>query len=67
MSQKDITEKTLFAYNDVFADVVNALLLSGEQVIAEKELVDQTPRAAYKADGVVRDIERDVAKLLRTC
>ena len=62
MSQKDITEKTLFAYNDVFADVVNALLFSGEQVIAEKELVDQTPRAAYKADGVVRDIERDVAK-----
>ena len=67
MSQKDITEKTLFAYNDVFADVVNALLFSGEQVIAEKELVDQTPRAAYKADGAVRDIERDVAKLLRTC
>ena len=62
MSQKDITEKTLFAYNDVFADVVNALLFNGEQVIAEKELVDQTPRAAYKADGVVRDIERDVAK-----
>jgi hypothetical protein len=67
MSQKDITEKTLFAHNDVFADVVNALLFSGEQVIAEKELVDQTPRAAYKADGVIRDIERDVAKLLRTC
>ena len=67
MSQKDITEKTLFAYNDVFADVVNALLFSGEQVIAEKELVDQTPRATYKADGVIRDIERDVAKLLRTC
>ena len=67
MSQKDITEKTLFVYNDVFADVVNALLFSGEQVIAEKELVDQTPRAAYKADGVVRDRERDVAKLLRTC
>ena len=58
MSQKDITEKTLFAYNDVFADVVNALLFNGEQVIAEKELVDQTPRAAYKADGVIRDIER---------
>jgi hypothetical protein len=27
MSQKDITEKMLFTYNDVFADVVNALLL----------------------------------------
>ena len=30
--------------------------------ITEKTLVDQTPRAAYKADGVIRDIERDVAK-----
>ena len=62
MSQKDITEKMLFTYNDVFADVVNALLFNGEQVIAEEELVDQTPRVAYKADGVIRDIERDVAK-----
>ena len=62
MSQKDITEKMLFTYNDVFADVVNALLFKGEQVIAEEELVDQAPRAAYKADGVIRDIERDVAK-----
>ena len=31
-------------------------------MIAEEELVDQAPRAAYKADGVIRDIERDVAK-----
>ena len=62
MSQKDITEKMLFSYNDVFADVVNALLFNGEQVIAEEELADQTPRAAYKADGIIRDIERDVAK-----
>ena len=62
MSQKDITEKMLFTYNDVFADVVNALLFKREQVIAEEELVDQAPRAAYKADGVIRDIERDVAK-----
>ena len=62
MSQKDITEKMLFTYNDVFADVVNALLFKGEQVIAEEELVDQAPRAAYKTDGVIRDIERDVAK-----
>ncbi len=43
MSQKDITEKMLFTYNDVFADVVNALLFKGEQVIAEEELVDQAP------------------------
>jgi hypothetical protein len=48
MSQKDITEKTLFAYNDVFADVVNALLFSGEQVIAEKELLIKRPGRLIK-------------------
>ena len=32
MGAKDITEKTLEAYNDVFADIVNVLAFQGEQV-----------------------------------
>ena len=62
MAEKDIAEKMLESYNDVFADIVNGLLFNGEQVIHPDELEDQAPRAAYKADGKLRDIERDVAK-----
>lgn len=62
LAGKDITEKILEAYNDVFADIVNVLLFDGAQVLKPEELTDQAPRAAYKADGKIREIERDVAK-----
>lgn len=62
MGQKDIGEKVLESFNDVFADIVNVLLFNGEPVITETELEEQAPRYAYKADGVYREIERDVAK-----
>ncbi len=62
MAQKDISEKILESYNDVFSDIVNVLLFDGKQVLSADELEDQAPRAAYKADGKLREIERDVAK-----
>ena len=62
MAEKDITEKILEEHNDVFADIVNVLLFNGKEVIRAEELEAQTPRAAYKADGRIREIERDVAK-----
>ena len=62
MAEKDIAEKILEAYNEVFADIVNVLLFNGKEVIKPDELVEQAPRAAYKADGRLREIERDVAK-----
>ena len=62
MAEKDITQKILESYNDVFADIVNVLLFDGEQVIHPDELEDQAPRSAYKADGKIREMERDVAK-----
>ena len=46
----------------MFADIVNVLLFHGKEVIKPDELVEQAPRAAYKADGILREIERDVAK-----
>ena len=63
MGEKDIAEKTLESYNDVFADIVNGLLFQGEKVISEEELEDHAPRSHYKADGRLREIERDVSKL----
>ena len=60
--EKDITEKTLEAYNDVFADIINVFMFNGRRVIKEEELTDAKARSYYKADGKVREQERDVAK-----
>lgn len=62
MAEKDISEKILESYNEVFADIVNVLLFDGEQVINPADLTDQAPRSAYKTDGKLREVERDVAK-----
>ena len=43
-------------------DIVNVLLFKGRKVLSEEELEDQAPRAYYKADGKIHEIERDVAK-----
>lgn len=59
---KDVAEKILESYNDVFSDIVNVLLFNGKEVVASDELEDQAPRSWYKADGKVREMERDVAK-----
>ena len=62
MAKKDMTEKTLEALNDVFADIVNGLLFKGEQVLREDDLTDAQPFSMYKADGKLHEQERDVAK-----
>lgn len=62
MAEKDITEKTLESYNDVFADVMNGLLFQGKQLVKENELIDAQSRSFYKADGKIREQERDVSK-----
>ena len=63
MAGKDVTEKTLEAYGDVFADIVNGLLFSGEQVLTEQSLTDAQPFSMYKEDGSkLHEQERDVAK-----
>ncbi|MBQ0050977.1 MAG: Rpn family recombination-promoting nuclease/putative transposase [Treponema sp.] len=62
MGEKDIVEKSLESYNDVFADIVNGLLFNGEQVIKEDELEAESEHSMYKADGKLHEQERDVAK-----
>ena len=39
MAQKDIAEKTLESYNDVFADILNVLLFHGEQFFISSRCV----------------------------
>ena len=63
MGEKDITEKTLEDYADVFADIVNVLLFDGEQRVLPEDLVDTSARSQFKADdGVLHEQERDVVK-----
>ena len=66
MGEKDITEKTLASYNDVFSDIVNGLLFDGRPVIDPNALSDVSPYSMYKADGKVHEQERDVSKFLKT-
>ena len=65
MAEKDILEKVLADYNDVFADIVNVLLFDGRQVVNPDDLETVKDRSQYKADGRVHEQERDVAKRLK--
>ncbi len=63
MGQKDITEKILADFEDVFADIVNGFLFNGEQVVSSDELVTAMPISQYKADtSKIHQEERDVCK-----
>ena len=62
MAQKDIAEKILEDFPDVFSDIVNVLLFDGEEVVKPESLRDSLARSAYKADGGLHEQERDVAK-----
>lgn len=62
MGEKDVTQKMLECYNDVFADVLNVLLFNGEMIVDESNLTDALPMSVFKVDGRVRTQDRDVAK-----
>lgn len=63
MGQKDITEKLLEDYNDVFADIVNVLLFRGNRIMKEESLKETKVKSQYKAEaGKLHEQERDVAK-----
>ena len=59
---KDITEKTLESYSDVFADIFNGLLFDGREVVRESELEDARTESQLKIAGEIHEQERDVAK-----
>ena len=66
MGQKDMAEKLLADYNDVFADIVNVLLFDGRDEVSEDDLVETKVKSQYKADdSKLHEQERDVAKILK--
>ena len=63
MGAKDIAEKLLEDYNDVFADIVNTLLFDGREIIKAEELTNTKDKSQYKADDdELHEQERDVSK-----
>ena len=62
MNGKDITQKMLERYNDVFADIVNVLLFNGKKIVDEDALIDTPVDSALKLDGEIHSQDRDVAK-----
>lgn len=63
MGQKDISEKILVDYNDVFADIINVCVYDGEEEVKPDDLENTSVHAQYKAeDDKLHEEERDVAK-----
>lgn len=50
MGQKDITQKTLEGFPDVFADIINALLYQGKTVVSEENLIPYATESVYPAE-----------------
>ncbi|WP_405379023.1 Rpn family recombination-promoting nuclease/putative transposase [Phascolarctobacterium sp.] len=62
MADKDIAEKLLEDYNDVFADIINVLVFNGKHIVAPESLQRANVLSQMKADGNLHEQERDVAK-----
>lgn len=65
-NQKDLTEKYLEAYPDVFADIVNGLLFYGEPVVDPASLIEAEGSGIYKCDNEIHETRRDIAKYIQT-
>ena len=61
-NSKDIAEKHLESFNDVFSDIINVLVFDGENVIPEDELEDINTNSMLAEDKEVREQQRDVSK-----
>ena len=65
MAQRDLTQKNLEMYPDVFADVLNALYYRGRQVVKEEELLPAPTEGFYLGGGnVLKNQFQDVSMYL---
>ncbi|MBQ1377781.1 MAG: Rpn family recombination-promoting nuclease/putative transposase, partial [Lachnospiraceae bacterium] len=62
MKEKDMLEKVLEEYNDVYADILNALLFEGEERVKPEDLEDAQPFSLYYDGENLREQFRDIAK-----
>lgn len=61
-NEKDILEKHLESYNDVFSDMMNVFIFDGDDVINENDLEDVNPNSYYVENQKTKEQERDVTK-----
>ena len=63
MAQKDLSEKNLEYYPDVFADLINALLYNGKPVLAAADLQPAPTETLYPGKpGFLRNQFQDISK-----
>ncbi len=61
-NEKDLSQKLLMSYPDVFADIVNVLLFDGKEIVKEEDLEEADTASMYKAGGRIHPLVRDVSK-----
>ena len=61
-NSKDIAEKHLESFNDVFSDIINVLVFDGKDTISEDELEDMYTNSMLADNKEIREQERDVSK-----
>ena len=57
MNGKDITQKMLERYNDVFADIVNVLLFNGKRIVDEDALTDTPVHRTETLQSIGRTVK----------
>ena len=64
MGRKDLGEKNLLSYPDVFSDVINVLLFHNERKVRAEDLTEADPRSQYIEDqtAAYHEQERDCLK-----
>lgn len=62
MQEKDIIEKHLENYEDVFIDVINVLLFRGKKVLQGEILEQSVTQSFYSLEGNIHGQDRDIAK-----
>ncbi|MBQ7266024.1 MAG: Rpn family recombination-promoting nuclease/putative transposase [Firmicutes bacterium] len=61
-NEKDILEKHLESFNDVFSDMMNVFIFDGNEEINENDLEDVNPNSFYVENAKTKEQERDVTK-----
>ena len=64
MAEKDLAEKKLEDYPEIFADIMNVLVIHKDYIQPEK-LLDGPTESIYKAEGNMRNQFRDTSKYYR--
>lgn len=62
MQEKDLIEKHLENYEDVFRDIINVLLFDGREVLRGEVLEQSVTQSIYSMEGHIHGQDRDVAK-----